>query len=234
MNTNGFIWFSHTLIPVPICDDYYGEVGDFGGGCGGVAATATAAPRIDVNHFDVDLDTSGPPLPLFGAFTIETAPLGVSAPPGFPPVAWPSRTLVRWKNVRRFGSPVVGPAAPDTDYASMVCELWGANALIAPTTTSHAIVAVRQESHVVTTQGTVGSLNEQIGIGPGELGDAFGGPPPACLALTLWSDSYTVPSCAGLADTLYMDNLLNSHILSNLGVRFRPGPVFGSYCVRVW
>jgi hypothetical protein len=232
MNTNGFVWFSLTLLPPGICSDFTGTVGDFGGLC--VAPTATAAPRVDVNHFDVDLGASGPPLPFVGDFTYESGPPGISAEPGFPPIAWPSRTIIRWKNVRRFGSPVLGPAAPDTDYASMVCELWGADAALMPGLTSNAIIVVRQDSHLVTTQATTGSLQEQIGIGPGTAAQGFGGPPPACIALTLWSDSYAAPFCAGIADTMYMDNLLNSHILSNLAVRFRPGPAVGSYCVRVF
>jgi hypothetical protein len=233
MNTNGFIWFSLTLMPPMICGDFSGTPGDFGGGC--VAATATAAPRVDVNHFDVDIDTSGPPVPLVGDFTVETAPAALSAPPGFPAVSWPGRTIVRWKNVRRFGSPSIAGGAPDTDYASMVCELWGGDAPIAPANTAHAIIVVRQHNHIVTTQATTNSLNEQIGIGPGTAGQAFGGPPPVCTALTLWSDSYAASSCAAAAkDALYMDNLLDSHMLSNLAVRFQPTAAGGLYCARVF
>lgn len=229
MHTNGFIQFAANTSSAPVACDYTGSVGDFGGGC--AAATPTAAPRVDVNHFDVDL-TSGPPSPLVGAFTIETGPPGVFAAPGFAPITWPTRKLVRWKNVRRFGGPVIGAGVTETNYASMACELWGANFPAgAPTPGPSRIVVVRQDIHVVNNIG----VHDQIGIGPGTAAQGFGGPPPVCPVLTLWSDSYGVSSCAAAAkDALGMDVIFDSYLLSNLATMFAPFAAGGLYCVQVF
>jgi hypothetical protein len=200
-STNGFLDFRQ--LPFMLPADFSGQPGDLG--C--APPTATASPRLAANHFDIDLSIPSP-APRAPGLTMELAPLGP---------AWPSRTIVRWKNVVDFGLP---GAPPDTNYATFVAELWGMDG---PGGLSRLVV-VRQEMHSVFALAN----HDLVGIGPGVAGQGFGGPPPMCLNTPLW------PLWGGLgagtppAGGIYMDTvpnppgLLDSHLLSNLAVAFDP------------
>lgn len=77
-------------------------------GC--VAGAALSRPRINVNHYDIDLAVP-PPVPAVPGLTVEFAPADPFTP---------ARTIVRWKNVMPWASlPLSGV------NTSFTCELWG-------------------------------------------------------------------------------------------------------------
>lgn len=213
VNTNGFLDFLFAPVAVP---DVVGTAGDLG--CAPV--TPTASPRLAVNHFDADF-TPAPPPGLIDDLTMEFAPPGPF---------WPSRLLIRWKNVANFGL----PAGLDSNHSSMVAELWGMDGPGG----MNRLVAVRQEMHSVYSLAN----HDLVGIGPGIAGQGFGGPAPACAAIVL-PGIYGIPGPIGVpGGGLYMDTapavpgLLNSHMLSNLAVAFDPlgfGPLL-PYSVNVY
>jgi hypothetical protein len=123
----GFAFYG---VPTAMCDvDVNGFI-DFCPGaaaCGGsdFSSGATAAgcapvsalvrPRINADHFDVDLLVP-PPVPLIAGLSVEFAPPG----PG-----WPARTIVRWKNVMPFAA-LAGSGLSTTFTA----ELWGDSRIV--------------------------------------------------------------------------------------------------------
>lgn len=175
--------------------DFAGTVGDFG--C--AVATATARPRVDVNHADLDLAVLPPPF-LVTDLTMELAP-------PFPPT--PARTIIRWKNVMSFGA-----VAGTDSHRSCCVELWG----------DGRIVVVRQRA----ANNVVAALHDQIGVGPGLAAHLYGGPPPAgptcgAVAGIPFAPIWGFPAFLGLpAGVIHMDALLPSVAFSNLAAEFVP------------
>ncbi len=176
-------------------------------------------PRLAVNHFDINFAI--PALaPWITDLSFEAAPPG----PG-----WPSRTIIRWKNVANFGVPV---GLPDQNRASMVAELWGMDG-----PNGSRMVVVRQEMHTVTTIAS----HDMVGIGNGIAGQGYFGPPLPCTALAL-PGLYGTPGYFSLpGEAVFMDNtpaasLVGSYVLSNLAVVFDPllGAVPAPYAVTVY
>lgn len=197
VNTNGFIDF----VPgIPPGADFAGTPGDLG--C--PPATATASPRLAVNHFDIDL--------AIPVTALRVTDLTVEVDPGIFGIP---RTIVRWKNVANFGSPA-SPPAIDTNYASMVAELWGP--IPAPPVASipGRMIVVRQEQHSVTTLAN----HDMVGIGPGPLLPF--GPPAGCAAAAYWGLWGFPPIITVAGAGSYQDTVFDSMILSNLAVVFDP------------
>jgi hypothetical protein len=150
----GFTFYG---VPTPACDVDVNGFLDFcpgAAGCGGndVSSGASAAgcvpvsalvrPRINVDHYNIDLAVA-PPAPMVSGLTVVFAPPG----PGRP-----ARTIVRWKNVMQSG------ATPGSGLqTSFTAELWG-----------DSRIALQRH----------GGLVGPIGIGPGGVGQGFGGPSP--------------------------------------------------------
>jgi hypothetical protein len=200
--TNGFVDFM-APVAAPVCD-LTGSAGDLG--C--VPATPTATPRIAVNHFDANFANAVTPTRVPN-LTLEIAP---------PTPVWPTRHIIRWKNVGLWGSPQAPPAL-DTDYASMMLELWGADFAGGQFIGAGTMIVVRQEMHAVTTL----SHHDLIGIGPGLAGQGFGGPPPNCLSIafsSFWGARPGMIAPPGAA--IYQDTVFDSSLLSNLAVVLMP------------
>ncbi len=196
MNVNGYLSFT------PASCDRTGSSGDLG--C--APATVNASPRIAANHFDADFALGATP-PRIDDVTFEIAPPGPN---------WPQRHIYRWKNAVPRLSPSAPPAI-DTDYASMVCELW-AGASVPGGAGPSTIVVVRQDTHPVSRM----DHHDMIGIGPGVAGQGFGGPPPNCWATALWSLYATPGFAGGPGHAIYQDAIYDSSILGNLAVVFTP------------
>jgi hypothetical protein len=211
VHVNGFIDFAPG-VPPGGCD-FAGTPGDLG--C--PAPTVTASPRLAVNHFDTDLAIPVP-APRLTDLTMELDP-GIFGTP---------RMIIRWKNVASFGSPPAPPTL-DTNYASHVAELWGQGPAV-PGPGGRMIV-VRQQQHSVTSFAN----HDMVGVGPGTL-PPFG-PPPACLALALWTLWGFPPAIGAPGGAIYQDTLIDSMFLSNLAVVFNPifaGPPPIAYGVGVF
>ncbi len=194
VDTNGYIDF----LPGPGTGggcDLAGTSGDFG--C--PAASVTARPRIDANHADLDLAVPPPP-PLVNDLTMEIAP-------AFP--FWPTRHIVRWKNVMTFGA-----AAGTANQRSMTVELWD---------DSRIVVTRDRAANTVTV-----AMHDQVGIGPGLAAHGYGGPPPAgptCAAIAgiPFAPLYGTPGFVGIPfGVIHMDLLASSVAFSSLAAVFAP------------
>lgn len=189
-------------------------------GLGCPIAGPEASPRIAVNFFDTDLNGVANPL-LPPDLTIEVAP---------PTATSPSRTIVRWKHA----SPWFGPfGTPSSQWASSVCELWGSDVPFASPAVSGTVVVVRQEHRVTTSDAAHGFL----GIGPGDAGQGFTGPPSSCTGLNL-AALFGSPGYSGaIGEAIFLDQWGasapgDSIVLSNLATAFTPTPG-GAYLVTV-
>ena len=184
------------------------------------------------NHHDLDLTVPHPDPMRLSDMTLETAPPGPT---------WPSRTIIRWKNVvpkLPAGSPY--PGFGDWNHTSFVIELWGDDCNCPPVNLQgimvdgrSRVVVVRQEIHEVTT--TV--HNAQVGIGAGPLG------PGVCVPIPFWTLWGFPPLGAAPFDALHMDATtfpftmgFESQMLSNLAVVFDPllNAPPGTYAAHVY
>jgi hypothetical protein len=165
----------------------------------------------------VQADANHPP-----GLSVETVPAAG---------ATPSRTILRWKNDCPWYEPSLSPT---TEYASFVCELWGADVPAGSGAIPSSIVVVRQEHRPVNDDFVHGFL----GIGPGGFGQSFGGPAAACSAQSFHATyaGFYYTGARSEAEHLFAyggGNAAGSVMLSNLATVFRPAPA-GAYAVECY
>jgi hypothetical protein len=204
VDTNGFIDFAIGAMAAG-GTDLAGTVGDFG--C--AVATATARPRVDANHADIDFGIA-PPFPLVADLTVEMAP-------PLPPT--PARTIVRWKNAPTFGG---------GSHRSMVVELWG----------DSRIVVVRQRMSNAYTAALHDQTGIGPGLaahgffGPPPAVATCGVP-----AGILYDALYGFPGFFGApGGVVHMDALVSSNLLQNLACVYTPMllPAPDAYVLNVY
>jgi hypothetical protein len=139
VDTNGFVDFCPGA---GTCGgaDFFSD--DTGAGCGPVSPMVR--PRINANHYDIDLAVA-PPVPAIAGLTVEMGPPGPF---------WPARTIVRWKNVMPFGSTPLSGA-----NSSFVVELW-----------ADSRIAIARQGAVV---GPIGIGPGDVGMGYGGPSPGF-------------------------------------------------------------
>jgi hypothetical protein len=206
MDTNGFVDFVPGVgAAIAGGCDFTGTSTDLG--C--AVASATARPRIDVNHADYDFSIVPAP-PFIPLMTMEMRPPGPT---------WPDAVIYRWKNAPAFAS---AAGIPGLSTAALALELQGGACGCFPPVIPGRIAVVR--SWLVTV--------DQVGIGTGLAIHGFGGPPPAAPTCTLGAAGLAfmttfgppagIPFAGVPAGAIHMDLAASSAAVLNSAIVFTP------------